>query len=571
MRSNKKLIIIISIVFTLIIAGAVFAYLFLETDLFKSNQELFMKYISQEIDTIENNLDFQIINTYENLENQNKYESNTNIKMIHSEGGEVSNPLNNLTAKMNTQKNQEEQYFYADGQILYDNEEYLEAEIIKEQDIYGIRFSDVVKQFVTVKKDENVEMVANDIGIDVEILEALNNEEEQIISKQQIIELKDKYLNIIIQEVMNGTFQKQKDAMITYNDITTQTNAYIVSLSSEQVENMLIQILNNVKNETKRIDANQIDELIKKLQEELEVPTLNITVYEQNQKTIRTVIECAENKITIENIQQTEGTKTKIEYSNLSAEQEEKYLIEINKQNSENQEIIEIKIDVINGEQNYTISISSQMQVNTDKIETNIEVAHKQGITTTSAILENEINIGNDFEKLQSLGTDNNMMISSLEQEKRQSIVNLLKEIVPQKLNERIQLLKAKFGLIDEQINGEQTEDNNTISQVDINKFNSKFEFYTGDEVSGENVRMLLDVVKNNLANYELINTELPEGSENVEEEKLNVKLVIEKDIANQEVINQLLEKIDDNNKYKISIFYKEGNGLIDYITIIEL
>jgi len=575
MRSNNKLIIVISIVLALVIAGAVFAYLFLATDVFKSNQELFMKYISQEIDTLERNLDFQMFEAYEGLENQNKYESNTNIKIIHSEGGEVSNPLNNLTAKLNIQKNDEEQYLYADAQILYENEEYVEAEIIKEQDIYGIRFSDAVKQFITVKKDENIEMVANDIGIDVELLETLINESEKIISKERIITLKDKYLNIIIQELMNGTFQKQKNAIITYNDVSTETNAYSVSLSSEQVENMLVQILNNIKNETKISDKDniieQIDEKIKKLQEELEVPTINITVYEQNQKTIRTIIDVAGHKVTIENIEQIDGAKTKIDYSNLSAEQEEKYEIEINKQNAENQENVEIMINVIIGEDNYTIFSSSQMQLLNDKIEVNIEVDHKQGITTTSAIIENEINLGKDFEKAQVLSSDNNILISSLEQQRRQDLIKVLKEIVPQKVNERIDMLKVKFRIMDEQGEGGQTEGENTISQVEINKFNSKFEFYTGDEVSAENVKMLLDVVKNNLANYEIINNEPQEDSTSTEEIKFNAKLIIEKDVQNQEAINKMLEKIDDNAKYKILIFYKEGNGLIDYITITEV
>ena len=38
-----------------------------------------------------------------------------------------------------------------------------------------------------------------------------------------------------------------------------------------------------------------------------------------------------------------------------------------------------------------------------------------------------------------------------------------------------------------------------------INRFNAKFEFYTGETVSAENVRILLDVVKNNLNSVEYV------------------------------------------------------------------
>ena len=34
---------------------------------------------------------------------------------------------------------------------------------------------------------------------------------------------------------------------------------------------------------------------------------------------------------------------------------------------------------------------------------------------------------------------------------------------------------------------------------------------------------------------------------------------------------DEVVEKIKDNKKYKVSITYKESNGLIDYITIEEL
>ena len=47
MRSNKKLIIVISIVLVLAVASTVIAYLYLMTDVFRSKQELFMKYFAQ--------------------------------------------------------------------------------------------------------------------------------------------------------------------------------------------------------------------------------------------------------------------------------------------------------------------------------------------------------------------------------------------------------------------------------------------------------------------------------------------------------------------------------------------
>jgi len=248
MRKNNKLIIIISIILVLALLGAVFVYLYLMTDMFKSNRELFAKYFAQELQTLEKITDLKTAEVYKNLKYQDIYESNTHIKIIDSEGGEVSAPLNNLSATLDIQKKAEEQYIYAIGQVLYEDEAYLNAEVIKDGAKYGIRFKDAAKQFVTIEKDEKLEAIANDIGIEAtqldEIINTIDGSQETTY-EQKLYELKDKYLNIITRTISGGTFEKQKNAMITYNNVTTKTNAYTVLLSSDQIQNMLIEILNN--------------------------------------------------------------------------------------------------------------------------------------------------------------------------------------------------------------------------------------------------------------------------------------------------------------------------------------
>ena len=110
------------------------------------------------------------------------------------------------------------------------------------------------------------------------------------------------------------------------------------------------------------------------------------------------------------------------------------------------------------------------------------------------------------------------------------------------------------------------------MSQIEINKFNAKFEFYTVENFSAENVKILLDVVKTNLNSIEIIPVETTgEEESNEENKKENIKLIIEKDKENVELANQVLAKIEDGKKYKVSITYKNTNDIIDYITISEI
>lgn len=586
MKSKKILIIVIIIIAVLAVAGTVFGYLFVATDTFKSDKELFAKYMSQNIEAFQKMADFQTVQTYKNLRNEEKYESNTKLKVTYSEGGEISNPLNNLAAQLDIQKDDGNQYFYADGQVIFAEEEYLESEIIKEKELYGIRFSDVAKQFITIKNDQNLEVVANDIGIDsikletiMDIMDGTIEATDEIITEEQISEIKEKYLNMIKEAISNGTFGSFKKAMITYNNNTIKTNAYSVSLDSEQVENLLIQILNNLKTETvilknikdEDLYKEKIDEQIRLISEEKETPTVKVTVYEQDEKTIRTVIEIGLDKITIENEDTNGEITSKIQFSNLSSDQGNEYNIELSKKSTENGEEINFTVEIVNGEDKFLVSLLSNMQSISGAIELDTSISYKKGILTAAVTLENKVKIGSGFEKKQTLAESNNVILNDIEEGRRKNIINTLKENVPLKVETRLELLSQALG-----IKSDETEDTvpeEEMSQVEINKFNAKFEFYTGNQVSAENVKTLLGIVKNNLSSYEITPIEDPENTGEVKPEdiKYSIKLNIERNQVDEEGANQVLEKIDDNKKYKVEIFYKEINQLIDYITINEV
>ena len=583
MKSKKILIITLIIILVLAVAGTVFAYLFIATDTFKGDKELFAKYISQNSETLEKFTDLQTKKVYEGLKDEEKYESDTEIKATYSEGGEVSNPINNLSAKINIQKDNTEDYFYADGQILYGNEKYLEAEAIKDQEAYGVRFTDIVKQFVTVKNDSKLGEVAKDLGTDsvtlekiMDVIDGKENATEEIISKEDVQKIKDKYMNIITNAVSNGTFSSNKDSKITYNNNTVSAKAYTVSLTSEQVEGMIVEILNNLKEEDKIGEKYQdkINDIISNITDEKEIPAVKITVYEQNKKTIRTAIEITSlAKITVENTDENNELKTKIQISGISTETTEEYNIEITKKTDENQENVEAVLSVTNGDDTYQAGISNTLKNSDSEIQIKTIFEYKKDILTAALNLNNNIILGDSFEKKQTLA-NNNYVLNDAPAESRQKVITQLKQVVPEKMTTRMGLLMEAIGL--KQNNVTETEKpESEMTQVDINKFNAKFEFFTGDEVTPENVKTLIGIAKENLGSYEINIVEDSQNSGNTtttdpEKIKYSIKLKIEKGKTNEDGTNQILAKISDKKKYKVSIFYKEQNNMIDYITIDE-
>ena len=587
MKSKKRLVIAIIIILILVlaIAGAVFAYVYIKTDTFRTDQELFAKYISQNAETLQKFSDSQTIKQYENLKNVEKFESNTKIKTTYSEGGEVSNAINNLYGTIVMQKDATDDYFYADGQVILDEQKYLESEIIKDKAAYGIRFTDVVKQFVTVKDDNKFNDVASDIGIDSAKLEKIMNgidgtvkATDAIATEDETETLKNKYMQLVIDAIKQGKFASNKKAVITYNNNTINTKAYSVSLTSEQVENLLVQILNNLKTEdtilnnlqtSKEKYQEDIDKEINSLTSEKEVPTVRITVYEQSGSTIRTIVEIGTNKVIIENTETNGELKSNIQVSIINSDQTDEYKTQITKDSSENEENINLVTNVTKGDEQYTITWTNSMSAENTNIQFNSSLNYKKDILTASVVLQNEVAIDRDFDKKQELADNNNFVLNDAEENTRKNVIEQLKQKVPERWDARISLLKEALG-IGETETSETEVPEAEMTQVDINKFNAKFEFYTGDEVSAENVKTLLNIAKNSLGSYEITPIQDPEHPDETDPDKIkyNFKLKIERNKVDETGTNQILEKIGEKNKYKVSIFYKEQNKLIDYITI---
>ena len=589
MRSKKILVIIvIVIILVLAIAGAALGYLALATDIFKSNKELFGKYILQNSETIENLKKSTAIDAYKTLQQQGTYESNTNLTVSYSEGGEVSNPFNNLKINLKTQKDNTNEYIYKNGQIYLQDEEYLQGEVIRDSEIYGVRLLDAVKQFVSIDNTESIEDVAKDFGINTSDIENYMNliwENkslfEEFITKEEINTIKNRYLSIIKNNLDKATYTNMKKAVITVNSQTTQTNAYIANFTKEQTRSFVLEILNAIssddiiKDKMQKLNiydkfSEEINKIIEDTTDRAEYYELKVIVYERDGKLVRTLIEFAKNKITIDNINTENQTTVNIQSNILSSDTENSQAITINKVNSSSEESYDITLEIINGDDKKKIEISNDTEKSGNQLSSNAEIKYSENIKSITVRIKDNTDILNEIDNKTKLDNTNNVTLNKLNDETRTSVIKLLKEQVPEKIKTRLNLLKSALKID----STEQPEEpgNEEMSQQEINKFNAKFEWYTGENVSAENVKNLLEVVKENLNSAQLI--ELNRDQENVREEdiKIEAKLKIEQGVKNEELVNQIVARIKDKAKYDVVINYKDNDTskLIDTITITE-
>ena len=592
MRGKKIGIIIIIIILILAIVAGVTTYLFLKTDVFKSNKQLFYKYTTQAIEQVEKMTDSKTIEKYKEEMKSESYETNTSIDFKYSEGGEVSSGYNKLNVNMKTQK--EDEYNYKNAQILFGDKSIVQVEGIQDQSLYGIRFTNIFNQFVTLQDGKNIEgldLTDENLKLIKNIIE--DNEEFYngiLFSKQDYQDLKEKYLQIIVDILNTGTFSKQNNTVITINSQTVKVKEHSCKITGLQVQNLIIKLLDtlrdddiivnkiqNLLNDSKKYE-DYISETLRKV-EDTEFSEMKIVIYEQKGKTIRTDINIGKDTITIESSNENSKEILKVKHEELNNEKEVGQEITISKATTETNEQYILSGEKVDGDEKYTLDAT----IDSDYKNINLNLDFYKGIVNINVKAQNSIT--NTINQKVELGTTNNIVANNLSQDVLKVVVDKMKSAYKDTLVKRYELLVKKLRSEDlmsalksifseenfddsNQIDQTTPSPENQITKEEINRFNAKFEFYSGTDISAESVKELIDVVKDNLESVNItpIETTQSTSSDKVKE---SIKMNIKKDNQNVDLANGVAGKIDLQSKYNITINYNQTSGIIESITII--
>ena len=402
MKKTQIIIITIALILTLGCIGT-FSVLYFATDTFKSDKELFYKYASQ-ID-LKEFFDLESYNTYLQRLKIEGHASEGELTVEFAESEETvseSIKYNGYTDPVNKTANY-------DISINKDNETLLDMNYLKQQDIYGVWFKEVVSQYVAFDNN-NLKEFASKIGIEdtryipnkIEIPEAIKN-----INYEELNAILNSYLNIAMKQIPEDNYSKIKKEEISLGDETVEVDGYQVKLKVKDVQKILTKVLENAKNDEQIYNLLNseditfedyqavIDEMLLEISGEISkednIEVITISVYKQGKDTVKLVIntpkdEVGEIEFSIEKRLESMNFKFDvIRYAENEIRSES--IIEINKsKNKKEQEnvIIDVKFEVY-GEETGGIAI-------------NIE--RKQELTSDNVIFNMFINMHGGYENL---------------------------------------------------------------------------------------------------------------------------------------------------------------------------
>lgn len=606
-RKKRRTLIIVSIIMIILVIIGTLIFLYMTTDAFKSNDTLFAKYLSQNfyiIEEMQNQNGMKEANTL--LEN-NKYTSTiqANVNYITNKGLEdekKDNPINQVELKIEGQTDKLSSYKYKDIKLIKQEENLERAEYIETKDRQGIRL-DEVKQFVTFDKTKENQNISQ---LDLTLLKTISNISEinwnnikETFTQEEINTIMNKYMNIIMANMNTQAFEK-KTGNITINESAIKTNAYTISITKEKFNNIYIEILEAMKQD--EIILNKIDMLNTKIKEITnseqglkqtfieyitnkieEIRSTNIgqeireiTVYEKNGQTMRTEIVSDEYQFRIDRLTNQNGIWLEISYQK-QTEKQNGWKINTMLTSKENDENNYIGIEnAKDGILNY-IEINNESKMENNRINSQVEAKaynEKNEVTLTAKQTDT---IVNKLENIVELNEENNINIEDLKEEEKNNILLILDENIKNQTSklEKIVTLKDAINML---INvdlmkesmGELTE-SEIVTEAEKNRFNAIFEFYEGEKIEIEDIKKMMNVVKDHLKEIKIMEYEEQKRKDEQPKPKKYL-IVIEKDKKNEELANLLVSNLENeknsSDEYNVKIEYNEENGLIKNIIL---
>ena len=439
-RSKLKFIVIISIILAIIILGLI---VFFKTDFFRTKRSAFFRYFNQ-IPTALEVLKTDKFDSYNDKKQDSPYVRNADISIQTSSNIADSAILDSIKFKVNQKMDQQNEHESIDFVVNKNNEQLIKISAIQNKDSYGILSEDVTNGFVTVKNSD-LKRVAKDWGASTTqlipdtfrnikiktILQTSKNEKNHI----------DDCVKLIKNNVPDTAYSKEGKKKIKINNKSYITNSYKLSLNANDSANLQCDILEKISKDSILMDyfaskakllnldeeyttINSLNNLIKKRVNDLKsnpqlAGKLEITVYENKQKNVRTEIKSGENTILIEHVDEGDD-----EYSSLTFNKD-RYSIEYdgNKYYFEHEN---------NSEENFTkkirIEYSQSGSVENNDIKNNLVITKNEGAKSITYAYSDTVNFTNDIGKIDDFGTNKIIVLNDYSDDDLKSFFELLRK-----------------------------------------------------------------------------------------------------------------------------------------------
>jgi len=469
----KKLkVLVVTLIAILLLGATAFGWLYLKTDMLRTDKELFYKYVSQI--NMDNFFDTEFYEQYNNKVLESKYEKNINIDVREIEGGKETEYATIVYNTKNDSKNKLSQTEIE----INSQEQSLEVSFLRDGDLYGFIITGILNKYVAIENN-NLKELAKEVGLEdtsmipdkIEFDEYFNKEVLSVSEKEALKELGNKCVNEIISQIPDEKYSRTGKVMIELDASEVEANGYRVSINNEEYRNILLRIEEVLKedrtilniinrlNPVESISQRDYEEAIEMIiydvtnyidnmdKDELTEEIFRITVYEKNKQFIKLEFEMisegdtqarvlleVNNNRTILKVSETIGD------SAFSEEKPMEVILKLEKTVTNNESKWEFNLSGFSGETNITpliITISRSGSLDTNNIK------HKSDIR----YLVDDVGIVISYNENIKFVTK--MQIDKLSDEEYMLLNNMKQEVIKELFTMILQETAEKLGIME--------------------------------------------------------------------------------------------------------------------------
>lgn len=554
-KKNTKILLILIIIIVIIILAGVGILVF-ATDIFKSDKEMFFKYMADIGDYKKGFIDDGLKQYFEKKNNtpyNDEGEFSVNISS-DNEQKKFEN-VNNFNISFSGQVDTANSKAAQNISLNYSNDVKFPINYKQIENKIGLQTKYVGSKFVAIETEK-----LNKFSEDLEDVESYGEmvDKLQKMGKVELTEdekshIKDTYITVINQQLEKDKFSKVKES---------DMSGYKLSLTGTDLQNVLVKLLETLKNDQTTVDklneylkiqknsakitASQIDDAIKSIKDDTDFSDKNfeIAVYQKNRDVCKLVIETTEGTIAIE--KKIEGNQQNIVVSyEMKEDKKSKISFSANFENLESLQNIK---------ENYEL-IMSLPEVAESSTTTDVDsevVVYK---------FSNDVNF-TDSATVEDFSSDNSLMLTDYDSDQVSNFLNAVVERISE-VNEQqmgqlgleasenpIVNIIPSIGLYLGNMNV-LNQVNSNMSEAEINNFNQKFEAYESTNLKGVTVKGLLSTISLNNQSEETSN-EIKEINYNGEEYE-----------ASEQNITLIKGEIDTEKSYRVEFEKDQDTGLI--------
>ena len=214
----------------------------------------------------------------------------------------------------------------------------------------------------------------------------------------------------------------------------------------------------------------------------------------------------------------------------------------------------------INGE-TQTITLKINNEINDNEAIKKISTTYIYDANKVDLNYYEKIRKSDQIDKRIEFDDKNSINLSKLEQDKANEILNKVINTISEKaisLAEEIkitdiQIMLKNIGLISDVGNIDTSE----ISEVQKKRFNSELEILQGEELYGERILQIIDIIGDSITNLEVVSN-------------MELRIELNKGHGNEELTKILKDFLEKNKsrKYSVAVEYDENTGLVNNLML---